>query len=111
MPGGFGEVISRGLQRFAPAVSTVSKSNAFAGRVTINSGSATATVSTTSVRSDSLIWLTAYSVTEQVSGFGQPIEVRSISPGNFFTIGYANSAAASLPARSTTVMWKFDNGS
>lgn len=85
-----------------PVMSVASKSNQFAGRTTLSSGSATVTVSSTVIGSDSIIRLAAQSDTRQNSGFGQPVEVATISPGNFFTLSTADGVAF---ARDSTIMW------
>lgn len=85
-----------------PVISVASKSNQFAGRTTLSSGSATVTVSSTVIGSDSIIRLAMQTHVRQNSGFGQPVEVASISPGNFFTLSTADGVAF---ARDTTIMW------
>lgn len=87
-----------------PAVMSVaSKANQFAGRTTLSSGSATVTVSSTVVGSDSILRFALQSHVRQNSGFGQPVEVATISPGNFFTLSTADGVAF---ARDTTIMWE-----
>lgn len=80
---------------------TASGPQQFAGRTALNSGSATVTVSTNVVEADSIILLTPQAHTNAVSGY-LPLDVRTISPGNFFTVGHADGAAK---ARDVTVMW------
>ena len=75
-------------QLFGPFhVSALSKSNAFAGVVAVASGIATATVSVTTVRSDSLVVLQGYSNT--ASNATQSLRVSSRSQGNYFGIQVA----------------------
>lgn len=74
----------------------------FVGRTNLASGSATVTVSTALVQSDSLILMGAQATTNQASGFGQPIEVKSINPGVAIVFGTAEGVAL---ARDTTIMW------
>lgn len=85
-----------------PVMSVASKSNQFSGRTTLSSGSTTVTVSSTVIGSDSILHLATQSATRQNSGFGQPVEVATISPGNFFTLAPADGVAF---ARDTTIMW------
>lgn len=96
------EQLWRAILRGPLTVRAASASNQFAGRTTLASGSATVTISTTVVQSDSIILLTAEAATNQASGFAKPPEVKSISPGNFFTVGWADGNAV---ARNTTIMW------
>lgn len=74
----------------------------WAGRTTLGSGSATVTVSTAVVNSDSLILMGSQAATNQASGVSTPIEVKSIDPGNHFIIGTADGDAL---ARDTDIMW------
>ena len=62
-----------------------SKNNRFGGIESVGSGAATVTISTFSVRSDSMIFTQV--VTAVASNDGQVIQVASISPDNFFTLG------------------------
>lgn len=85
---------------FVPAQS---KSNQYAGRTTLASGSATVTVSTTVVNSDSIVWMgLAAPGTNVASGQFKAIEVKSIDAGNAFVLGTADGVAM---ARDTVVMW------
>ena len=74
----------------------------WAGRTTLNSGSATSTVSTTLVQSDSIIQYGIEANTRQDSGVASPIEVMSIADGVSFTFG---TAGGETIARDTTIMW------
>ncbi len=82
--------------------------NAWAGRTTLNSGSATVTVSSTVVKSDSIIGLTVEANTRQSSGVAQPIEVMSMQEAVSFAFGTADGVAM---ARDTTIMWQLTNTS
>ena len=100
----------RGIERLygpmlrGPLILPMSASvNAFAGIATINSGSATVVVSTSRVSSDSIIFAVAHSPTNASSGFGRPVEVKSINPGVSFVLGTADGVAPR--AANTPVMW------
>jgi hypothetical protein len=75
---------------------------AFTGATLLASGSATVTVSNNMVGSDTGILLGALGVGNVGSAAGRPIEVKTISPGNFFTLGTIDGVAI---ARDTTVSW------
>lgn len=79
-----------------------SNANAFAGFTTVLSGIATAVQSTTQVESDSMILLHQFGSGNVNSAFCRAIEVKSISPGGFFTLGTQDGVA--LP-RDTKVGW------
>lgn len=96
------EQIYRGMMRGPLTTKASSSSNQWAGRTTIESGSATITVSTTIVDSDSLILLGRQFNTNVLSGQSRALEVKSISPGNFFTLGTSDGVAI---ARDTAIMW------
>jgi hypothetical protein len=97
-----GDLLYRQLLRSPLYLPIQSATNQFAGRTVLGSGQATVTVSTTVVDSDSLILLSAEAATNQASGFARAVEVKSISPGNFFAVGWADGVAA---ARNTTIAW------
>ena len=81
----------------------------WAGRTALNSGSATVTVSTTVVKSDSLIYYGISGNTRANSGVatdGGGIEVTSISEGNFFA--FTTHDGSVLP-RSVNIMWMIFN--
>lgn len=63
---------------------TNSSTSMFAGVFAVNSGSSTATVSTTLVNSDTLIFLTSY--TAQSSHYSIRPNVTSRGPGGSFTV-------------------------
>jgi len=83
-------------QLFSPHVRSLpwtvanSASTQHAGRTVLSSGSATVTVSTTLVDSDSIILLGQ----QGLAGSGQAIEVKSISPSSHIVFGTVNNAAA-----------------
>jgi hypothetical protein len=80
-----------------------SAANRFAGRTTLSSGSATAVVSTTAVRSDSLILFGILGNANLGSGTAiRGIEVKTISPGGFFVFGTQDGVA--IP-RDTIIHW------
>ncbi len=74
----------------------------WAGRTTLNSGSATVTVSTSIVQSDSIIQYGVEANTRQDSGVASPIEVMSIQDAVSFAFG---TAGGETIARDTTIMW------
>ena len=79
-----------------------SASNQFAGATLLASGSATVVVSTSAVKSNSLLMLGVRALTDQASGFAVPIEVRTMVDGARFVLGYADGNAQ---ARDATVYW------
>ena len=80
-----------------------SLSNQQAGRSSIGSGDATVTVSTTAVKSDSIIQLAIESNTRQNSGVARGIEVSSIVDSSYFILA---SADGTTITRDMTVMWR-----
>jgi hypothetical protein len=103
MPRGF-EQWFRPFLRGPLATKTTSAPNQWAGRTTLSSGSNTVVISTRSVGSDSLILFTMQAATDQASGVGQGLEVKSVNPGNAFILGWSDGGQVK-PARNTTVMW------
>lgn len=79
-----------------------SNSGAFIGNTLVPSGSATVTVSTTEVNSDTMFFIGGIGVGNVASGAAKAFEVKSISPGNFFVLGSQDGVAA---ARDTTLSW------
>ena len=75
----------------------------FAGRTTLNSGSTTVVVSTTNVRSDSLVFLSMLGNANVASGQNRVTEVKTISDSGYFTIGTQDGVAI---ARNTVIMWE-----
>ncbi len=102
------ELLWRAFFRGPPFTLAASHQYQFAGRTTLSSGSATVVVSTSVVKSDSIILRTPESNTRQSSGVAQPIEVMSIADGSHFTFGTADGQAL---ARDTTIMWMLLNTS
>lgn len=92
----------------APFIVPLSQSNMagtnayFAGTTTVPSGTASVTVSTTAVRSNSMILTGVICPTAAVSGAAAPIEVSSLADGISFAIGYSDNAAR---ARIAKVSW------
>ena len=84
------------------------EANPWAGRTTLNPGSATVTVSTSVVKSDSIIQALVEANTRQSSGVATPIEVMSIQEGVSFAFG---TAGGETLARDTTIMWDITNTS
>ena len=82
-----------------------SAANQWAGRTAVASGIATATVSTTSVKSDCLIFAMGQSAV--ASNVAQTILVNTISPGNFFTLGIDPAPVGT----DFTICWRLDQGS
>lgn len=78
----------------------------FSGIVAINSGTATVTVSTTSVQSNSIFQLALQSLTDQSSGVGRSVEVRSIVDGGYFILGFADGKTQ---PRDVNVHWVLIN--
>lgn len=81
-----------GAQLKAPLTVAVNSALAsqFAGIAFINSGTASVTVSTTVVRSNSMIIPVIQSLTDQASGVGRGVEVRSIVENGYFILGFAD---------------------
>lgn len=103
MPDATSEQLYRGLLRGPLRTQAGSKSNQWAGRTTLNSGSATVTVSTTAVDSNSIVLGFTEGAANLASGTAiRGIEVKSLSPGNFVTFGTADGQAI---ARATAIMW------
>ena len=103
MPRQTAEQIFAGMLRGPLVTKAVSATNQWAGLTTLSSGSATVTVSTTSVASDSIIQFSARAAANQSSGTYRPIEVKSINPGVAFSFGVSDGVA--IP-RDTTLMWQ-----
>jgi hypothetical protein len=93
----------RRLSLLAPAkVRAQSASNQFAGITVLANATATITVSTTSVKSDSII---RYGVraTPAPGSVGLVVHVSTINPKNFFTFATADGQNA---PRDLNVMWE-----
>jgi hypothetical protein len=88
---------------------TASDANQFAGRTTLSSGSATVVVSTKLVNSDSIINVSLLGNANLSSGTAiRGIEVKTISPGGYFTFGTQDGIA--IP-RDTVLMWELRRAS
>lgn len=98
------EALSRAFLRAPLAVrATSGMAGQFAGRTTLNSGTATATVSTTNIKSDSLVFHGFQVATLCGSGVGYTIGVSSIVHGVSFAVGYIDGQGR---APGGTVMWE-----
>lgn len=97
------ELLFRPFFRGPAMTKASSDATQFAGRTTLNSGDVTVTVSTTAVGSDTLVLFSCLSPTAAASGFGHAIDVRSISPGNWFTLGHRDGIGR---GPTTTVLWE-----
>jgi hypothetical protein len=98
------ERLSRGFL-FAPMAvrATSGMTGQFAGRTTLNSGTATATVSTTNIKSDSLVFHGFQIATTASSGTGWGIGVSSVVHGVSFAVGYTDGQGR---APGGTIMWE-----
>jgi hypothetical protein len=92
--------MTQGL-RDVPFVDASSRATQWAGRAVIANGQETVTVSTAIVNSDSLV-IAFPQGTDTVGSLGNAFCVRTISPGNFFTLGTADSQPV---ARDMTLAW------
>jgi len=85
------ELLYRGTLKGPLLTSTNSaKTDAWAGVTAIASGTATVVISTTAVKSDSLFQIALQSLTDQASGVGRCVEVRTIVDGGYFILGFAD---------------------
>lgn len=96
------ETLRRPHMRGTPVVRTSSGANQIAGITTLASGSASVTVSTTAVKSDSLVLFGIVGNTNQSSGVAKPVEVRSLTDSNWFAFAYADGTTV---ARDVTIRW------
>lgn len=88
-------------------VATTSASNQFAGRTNITSASATVVISTSIVKSDSIVFLGfQLPSNEAVTTSLGPLCVKTISDGGYFTVGWANGG--NVAAAQVAVLWKVD---
>lgn len=99
-------ILRNALARTPLSVRANSAANQFAGATVLGSGSATVVVSTTSVRSNSMFFLGAHSLTDQSSGVAAAIEVRTIVDRSHFVLGNSDGIA---DARETTIFWMIAN--
>lgn len=96
------EQVWRGNLKGPLSTKSNSSANQFAGRTTLGSGGATVTVSTTMVKSDSIILLGAQANSAVNSATGKSIEVKTIVDSSYFVLGTADGVAM---ARDTNVAW------
>lgn len=80
----------------------------YAGVTLIASGGTTATVSTTVVKSNSIIMLGTQATTRQASGSQRVVEVSTIIDGTSFVVALADGVAVT-PIRATNVFWEIVN--
>lgn len=80
-----------------------SASGQWAGRTTLGSGATTVVISTTAVRSNCIVNYGIQASTIAASGVGKPIQVVSLSHGNYFAFGTADGIGIQ---QSTTIMWQ-----
>ena len=85
-----------------PIFSVASKVDQWAGQTDLPTGSVTVTVSTTAVLATDQFQIGLSAVGDVASRTGQPIEVKSISAGNFVMFGTMDGEAFD---RDTTIMW------
>lgn len=98
------EYLSRAFLRAPLALrATSGMAGQFAGRTTLASGTATATVSTTNIKSDSLVSLGFQIATTCGSGIGYNIGISSLVHGVSFAVGYLDGQGR---APGGTVMWE-----
>jgi len=76
----------------------------FAGTFTIGSAELTGTVSETGIAADSLVFLQPRGVIAQNSGQGVPLEIHSLAAG-WFGAHWATQVSADVAERETTVMY------
>jgi len=98
--------IEGGILESPLSVNATSRSTIWSGITILASGSATVTQSTLSVKSDSLVLLGIQGPTNANSGNGMSVEVRSISQGNYFILGWSDGIAQ---PRSVNVHWMIVN--
>lgn len=96
------EQVWRGNLRGPLSTKVNSSANQFAGITTLGSNVATVTVSTTAVKSNSLILFGARTTLNVNSATGRAIEVKSIVDGSYFSFGTADGVAM---ARDTAIHW------
>jgi len=97
------ELVRRGLLKDPLLLSVASRTNAFAGLTTLNSGTAFVTISTAAVASGQLIYAQLSVATTCGSGIGYQTGVSSIVDGVSFAYGYIDGQGR---APGGTVMWE-----
>jgi hypothetical protein len=100
---GYKNLVDNILLRIPLALRANSGPGQFAGITAVASNATTVTISTTAVKSDSLIFLTAQALTNQASGSSTPLEVRSIVHGSYFIVG--NAGGEAIAARTSNIFW------
>lgn len=99
--------IARGERLQTPMhIRASSANNQFVGATVLGSGSATVVVSTTAVKSNSMFFLGAHSLTDQASGVAAAFEVRTIVHGGYFVLSNSDGIA---DARDATIFWMIVN--
>ena len=96
------EILSGALLQGPLRSKTTAGAQQFAGKATISSGSATVTVSTAVVKSDSLIMNGVRALTDQASGSGCGVEVRTVIDSTSFVLANSDS---SVRAFDVSVDW------
>ncbi len=98
------EQIARGFLRGPLGIrATSGQTGQYAGITALSSGTATATVSTTQVRSDSFFGVTMSVATTCGSGIGYLVGVSSIVHGVSFNVGYIDGQGR---APGGNIMWE-----
>lgn len=97
------------LFRGTPLTEAQSKNNQFAGRTSVISASVSITVSTFVVNSDSIINFDIHAPSDIASGLARGFEVKSISHGNYFSLGTVDGEPFGRLAG--TLMWRIINTS
>ena len=99
---GSGEQLFSPVFRGRPLTKANSAPGQWAGRTTLTSGTATITVSTTQVKSNSLIFLGAQAPAAVNSATGKPIEVKTMIDSSYFVLGTADGVGM---GRDTVISW------
>ena len=87
-----------------PMTTQVDASNPWAGTTTIASGSVTVQVSSSVVKSDSIILTGLQSLTDTSSGFGPNVEVRTLTTGGFI-LAHSDGKAQARDVNVHWVLW------
>ena len=96
------EQVWRGNLRGPLSTKANSANNQFSGITVLGSGSATVTVSTTAVKSNSIILMGAQANAAVNSLTGRSIEVKSIVDSSYFVLGTVDGVSM---ARDTNIGW------
>ena len=89
-----------------PVKIATGNANDFAGVTAIASGATSVTVSTTVVKSNSIIIPSIQSLTDTASGTGRPIEVRTIVESGYFILAQSDGEALE---RDVNIHWVLFN--